>query len=73
MPQKIRPVPKVVDADEMDDAVFIMHFDNRHDDQLPGLPNGMLKNIHPDTLESYRIFHDQLHRFYILEHPHEHE
>lgn len=66
-------MPKVVSADDMEDENFILHFNNRHSDQLPGLPNGILDNIDEMTLGCYRTFHDALHRWVKMETPHEHQ
>lgn len=74
MAQRTKPIPLVVSADDMDDKTFIMHFNNRHADQLPGLPNGILPNIDEVTLTCYRDFHEALHRWQLeMEEPHEHK
>lgn len=70
-------IPVVVDADEMDDDTFLMHFAHRHSDQLPGL-NGFADTIHqqPELIETYRKFHDRIHNLMtpsMMERPHEHE
>lgn len=73
MAHKTKPIPLVVSADDMDDDVFIKHFNNRHKDQLPSLPNGIMDNIDEVTLTCYRTFHDALHRWVKMETPHEHQ
>lgn len=63
----------VVNADEMDDEIFMKHFEHRHSDQLGGL-DGFLDSISDDTLKCYRTFHDRIHELLLgMEHRHEHE
>lgn len=64
----------VVNADDMDDETFVLHFEKRHADKLPNL-NGFVHTAKrdPETIEMYRKFHDQLHRFYAMEERHEHD
>jgi hypothetical protein len=67
-------VPVVVSADEMDDETFILHFERRHNDQMPNLDRFVHTAVNdPVTMSAYRTFHDQLHRFYAIEEQHEHE
>lgn len=74
MQSKTEEVPVVVNADNMDDETFLMHFEARHNDQLPGLDGFTeLTKRSPAMIESYRVFHDTLHRLYILEEQHDHE
>ncbi len=65
-------IPVVVNADEMEDETFKAHFEKRHMDQMPGL-NGFVEPAHPDTVNSYRIFHETIHRLFPLQEDHEHE
>lgn len=65
-------IPLVVPADWMDDEDFLIHFERRHGDQLPGM-DGFVNNIHSSVVESYRVFHDTIHRLFPIKHAHEHE
>jgi len=66
-------VQKVVNADSMDDETFVMHFEKRHSDQLPGLQHFVNKS--EEIINMYREFHDKIHQWHLtsqLDHPHEH-
>lgn len=67
-------VKTVVSADEMDDETFLLHFENRHHDQLPGL-DGFVDTIfqQPETISAYRTFHDRLHELRQVKERHDHE
>jgi hypothetical protein len=65
-------IPLVVPIDWMDDETFLIHFEKRHADALPGM-DGFINNVHGSTVNSYRIFHDTIHRLLPLGEPHEHE
>lgn len=58
----------------MDDETFLLHFEKRHKDQLPGL-DGFVDTIHqqPDLIGTYRTFHNRLHELFQMEERHEHE
>jgi len=77
MRQNVAAVPMVVNADEMDDENFLLHFERRHADQLPGI-SGFLHTMaqQPELIETYRKFHDRIHNLFtpsMMEEPHEHE
>lgn len=67
-------LPLVVSADEMDNDTFILHFENRHKEQLPGM-DGFVDTIYqqPDLIQAYRTFHDRLHELHNVKERHEHE
>jgi hypothetical protein len=67
-------VTTVVSADEMSDDIFILHFENRHGDQLPDL-DGFVDTIYqqPELISAYRTFHDRLHELHQIRERHEHE
>lgn len=70
MPTVVNRKVTVPDADEMDDATFILHFNKRHKDSLGGLA-GLLPSIQPYVLSLYRAFHRRLHAIRIdLDHEH---
>lgn len=58
----------------MDDDTFLLHFEKRHQDQLPGI-SGFADTIYqqPELIESYRKFHNRLHDLSVVEERHEHE
>lgn len=68
----------VVSAEDMDDETFLAHFEKRHIEQLPNMPDGFIDTIwqQPELIETYRSFHNKIHALIIpgtMEHPHEHE
>lgn len=73
MAAKTAKVLRIPDADEMDDELFIQHFEKRHSDQMGGLTEFLTDDSL--TIEMYRDFHDALHRWHIpamLANPHRH-
>lgn len=79
MPQtKADSVPLVNDPDDMLDETFLLHFEKRHSDQLPGI-KGFVYTIYdqqPELIETYRKFHDRIHDLIpssMLKEPHVHE
>lgn len=64
----------VVSADEMDDETFLLHFEKRHHEQLPGL-TGFVDTIQqqPEVISAYRAFHDRLHELRQMKERHDHE
>jgi hypothetical protein len=69
-------IKTVVAAEEMDDETFLLHFENRHYDQLPDI-QGFADTIHqqPELISTYRSFHDKIHDLVIpgaMKEPHEH-
>jgi len=65
-------IPLVVPIAEMDDETFLIHFEKRHGDQLPGM-DGFIDKVHGSTVNSYRVFHDTIHRLLPIKELHEHE
>jgi hypothetical protein len=59
----------VVNADGMDDDIFIMHMNKRHRDSLGGLLRIWFTSEY--MTECWRVFHDRLHQLRIgLGHEH---
>jgi hypothetical protein len=54
-------IPTVPSADEMNDDIFIRHFNLRHTDSLGGL-KALPFIMDPYVLGCYRSFHSWLHR-----------
>lgn len=70
----IGEIQKVVSADEMSDETFLLHFEKRHSDQLPGL-DGFVDTIfqQPELIDAYRSFHNRLHELQQVKERHDHE
>ena len=68
-------VPLIVNADEMDDETFLIHFAKRHPDQMGGLSDFTSQTKRdPELIETYRKFHDKIHELiFAMEEPHEHD
>lgn len=64
-------VEMVVNADDMDDRTFRLHFSRRHSDNLGGLSE-LPDDMTPETTELYRKFHDRIHSLLSMEMPHQH-
>jgi hypothetical protein len=62
----------IVPIELMDDDNFLTHFEFRHASELPGL-NSFVEPTHPDTIRSYRIFHETIHRLFPHKVLHEHD
>ena len=70
--QLTEDVDMVVNADDMDDQIFIKHFNARHAGQLAGLSALGEYPLNDEMLELYRKFHDHLHNWLRIDMPHQH-
>ena len=61
----------VVSTIQMDDDVFIKHFEKRHADSLGGLRGFVTRT--PGIILMYRMFHKRLHELRPFDYDHEHE